>query len=284
MVDVFQSIQMGNLLELKQFFRSRDRKRRPKRGIYNQHGFSLQTFAVAHKQLEIVKWLVAHGYSLSQADRGMRTPLSLATTELIPELVVLGADVNYVVEPGDTTELMDAIRFDRTDEAIKLLHCGADPNTQDYCGKTALMYAIEERNYRIMQVLVTIPYTDLSICCNDGKAAFTHLLEVQSDAEIFFAFSEDEYNGLDTDDYMPTQLIRVDSRITDLLNAYLSALAYRFKIYQPLYWLAWQMFANLEFFGSDQRTLVISQRFWYSHSVMNRSFQQFTVTHTQPRR
>jgi ankyrin repeat protein len=241
---IFRAIEKGNIPRLRQLLKRLLRKGSDKQGLYTPNGFSLQTFAVSCEQKEAIETLATAGYSFNQFDRGMRSPLSMATPDIIAQLARLGANVNYVMQKGDPTELMSAISFGYGDEAIALLKCGANPNAQDCYGKTALMYAIFEKNVEVMQFLITLPYVNLGICDNEGKTAFAHVLEATCDTMVCMITAETSITA-SGEATVEASTFEFEEPDKELVEAYVAALAYRKVHYEPLWWLAWQWLIHL---------------------------------------
>ncbi len=197
--EIFDAIREGNQSKFYKLLPSPDAPM-PK----NQFGYNLQTYSVLYRRAAMIAILAATGYSLNERDGCNRSPLSLSHPGMIPALIEQGAEVNHVLKSGDTTVLMETVEEGNLLSTMVLLRFGADPNAQDWEGRTALMRAIEGEELEIAQVLVTYPFTDLLIADNEGYTALTYAM------------------------YSPELLI---------IEAFVYALAYRTQKFWPVYWI-----------------------------------------------
>ncbi len=98
---------------------------------------------------------------VNQGDPGRTntTPLHLASRRgwlnVLDFLVEKGANVN-ARGAWELTPLMYAAIFNQSKIASRLITCGADTSLQDVKGKTALDYAVQEKNFEIVEIIKDI--------------------------------------------------------------------------------------------------------------------------------
>jgi ankyrin repeat protein len=73
--------------------------------------------------------------------------------EILEVLIKNGADVNATDDEMGITPLMDAAYMNQVAAVETLLKYGADKNISDKNGKTAIEYATQRKNKRIVKIL-----------------------------------------------------------------------------------------------------------------------------------
>jgi hypothetical protein len=128
--------------------------------------------AVSNSNLKIVKMLLYAGARVDLRNGEGRTALMyVKDTEMVTELVIVGADVNAVDNEGNTP-LIIASGLDNKEVIQKLIESGADINAENKEGVTPIVAAIEDAKVENVEVLIKAG-VNINKKNKDGKTALT---------------------------------------------------------------------------------------------------------------
>jgi ankyrin repeat protein len=122
----------------------------------NQHGDTALSWAAGNGWTEIVRLLLAHGARVHMTGPGadfLYEPVRQGHAEVVKELLAHGVDVNGGGRGDGGSPLMIAAQWGQTDVAAVLIAHGADVNRRDRSGKTALDYALQTKDPRLIRML-----------------------------------------------------------------------------------------------------------------------------------
>lgn len=129
----------------------------------NNYGRTALRFAVdckncsEEKTLSMVKLLLKSGALPNLASSNGWTPLMKAVqnghSDVVDLLISSGAAVNLAATPGGETALILAVKFNRSEIIKKLLQANPNLNQKDSKKKTALHYAINQKNTTAIKLL-----------------------------------------------------------------------------------------------------------------------------------
>ncbi|KAJ5737333.1 uncharacterized protein N7483_002458 [Penicillium malachiteum] len=143
--------------------------------------------AVSHQRLDIAERLILqHGASVD-SEYGGKSTLLLAIELRYPQAVALllkhKAHVGYCCDFRGRGLLSVATAYDTTVAIVRQLLQQTDIDVNDRCsaGMTAVMYAIEHRQYAILQLLLLDPRVELNVENNVGQTP------------LHFAISKEDY-------------------------------------------------------------------------------------------
>ncbi|MCK9543025.1 MAG: ankyrin repeat domain-containing protein [Novosphingobium sp.] len=128
------------------------------------------------KQDKIID-LIYNGADINVKDSWNHTALMQVVEKgnkaVIEHLIKLGADVNSVDHNGETALIMAAASYDCTDIAQLLILSGANVDQKDHNGKTALIYAVIKGRKDIVGLLINTG-ADINAKDNNGNTALMH--------------------------------------------------------------------------------------------------------------
>lgn len=142
--------------------------------IADDKGFTVFHYAVAHGYLALSAMLVHAGARVNGLNPEGYSPLmassKLSNTESVQFLIDHGADVNAVMNTGETALMMGASASITTDVVKILLSAGAGIDAQSGRGTTALMRASKSGKLDNIRVLVEHG-ADLGVKDMEGRTA-----------------------------------------------------------------------------------------------------------------
>jgi Ankyrin repeats (many copies) len=152
--------------------------------VLNNHGQSLLSRAVFANDPELVRYLLKKGLDVNQQDGSGITPLSYSgfqleapsVTELSNELIVAGAQVDSRDQAGETA-LIRAANRGNLSLMKSLLAAHADINIKDHGGRSALVKAtpdarnlLLEKGAKIGDQAAIMASWDLNACASEATA------------------------------------------------------------------------------------------------------------------
>ncbi|MFH1698947.1 MAG: ankyrin repeat domain-containing protein [Candidatus Zixiibacteriota bacterium] len=150
-------------------------------------GVSALMLASEAGHVHIVKRLIEAGAELNTVDDDFISALSMAIGhgygDVVSLLLDAGADVDNCLVPDRLSPLCSSIAKGRTDWAEKIISMGADVNSADDYGTTALMGAAAIDMVDIVRILLD-GGADANVTNRDGRSALDFALENASSRVI----------------------------------------------------------------------------------------------------
>ncbi|MCG8340701.1 MAG: ankyrin repeat domain-containing protein, partial [Cytophagales bacterium] len=167
-------------------------------------------WAVVGEDREIVEVLLRAGAVLDAKDDAGETPSDLTNDREIRELLI-----NFQDSEGKTA-LMKEIEEDK---AIELIAQGADVEKADNKGKTALHYAADKGNIRVVKAILEESVSTISQGDNEGKTVLHYAVRQKDKALIELLLNKGAYIAAkDKNGRSPEDMVKGDTKLEILFK------------------------------------------------------------------
>jgi ankyrin repeat protein len=182
--------------------------------------------AIREENLPIVMILLDRGAEVNPILPNVVTPLMFASQktnspEIVTELLNRGANLEASLG-GSRTSLLLAIEFGKINNAKILLEGGANPNSEDIGGKTALIWAAQKsgatRDTTLIEDLIRRD-ADIDAVDNRGKTVLDYAMIMTKPISKILEQAREERKEIDSLTQAMSELTLEESQSTNPSNA-----------------------------------------------------------------